>query len=133
MKDCPRCHGSGEIGWNDSPINDPQCAQEATCNVCHGEGVVVAHDPIGDRDEAVMAEHFEKLEAENYRLRKLCGPDPERIGDLLIRAEQGEARVRDLEAERQHILDCINLYGDQTLHGALDAAGLLMNGREGEK
>lgn len=40
--ECPRCHGSGEIGFNNSPINDPQCAEEAICNVCHGEGVVTA-------------------------------------------------------------------------------------------
>jgi DnaJ-class molecular chaperone len=37
---CPRCDGSGEIGFNPSPINDPQCADSAPCNVCHGEGVV---------------------------------------------------------------------------------------------
>lgn len=29
-------------------------------------------------------------------------------------------RLRD---ERQAVLDCINLYGDQTLHSALDAIG----------
>jgi hypothetical protein len=45
--------------------------------------------------------------------------------DAQSRAFKAEDRVRDLEAERQHILDCINLYGDETLHRALDAAGLL--------
>jgi hypothetical protein len=46
---CPRCHGSGEIGWNDSPIKDPQCAQEATCDVCHGDGEIVEDTPLAPR------------------------------------------------------------------------------------
>jgi ribosomal protein L37AE/L43A len=33
-------------------------------------------------------------------------------------------RVAQLEAERQVVLDCVNLYGDETLHAALDAIGL---------
>lgn len=40
------------------------------------------------------------------------------------------AAVAALEEERQAILHCINLFGDETLHGALDSAGLLMMGRE---
>lgn len=35
------------------------------------------------------------------------------------------AALERAEAERQAILDCINLYGDETLHAALDDAGLL--------
>jgi hypothetical protein len=50
-----------------------------------------------------------------------------------------EARLASLQvdydrlvAEQQAVLDCINLYGDKTLHAALDAAGLLPQG-DGEE
>lgn len=33
------------------------------------------------------------------------------------------SRIAELEAERQAVLDCVNLYGDGTLHSALDAIG----------
>lgn len=29
-----RCGGSGEVAWNPSPINDPQCEQTAPCPGC---------------------------------------------------------------------------------------------------
>lgn len=39
-----------------------------------------------------------------------------------IRAE-AHAEIARLLAERQAVLDCINLYGGETLHKALDAIG----------
>jgi hypothetical protein len=33
------------------------------------------------------------------------------------------ARIAALEAERQAVLDAVNLYGDEILHAALDAIG----------
>lgn len=33
------------------------------------------------------------------------------------------AKVERLREERQAVLDCINLYGDETLHSALDGIG----------
>lgn len=46
--------------------------------------------------------------------------------DRVVR-ERDEVRreVGSLRRERQAILDAINLYGDETLHRALDDAGLL--------
>ena len=38
--DCPLCHGAGEVGFNKSRNNDPQCDDSATCPTCHGEGVI---------------------------------------------------------------------------------------------
>jgi hypothetical protein len=37
---CPRCDGGGEVTWNPSPINDPQCVETATCPRCEGTGLV---------------------------------------------------------------------------------------------
>lgn len=37
--------------------------------------------------------------------------------------EWAVARIAELEAERQAVLDAINLYGDSVLHGALDDIG----------
>lgn len=36
----------------------------------------------------------------------------------------------DAWAERQAVLDCINLYGDKVLHAALDDAGLFPRGQD---
>lgn len=38
-------------------------------------------------------------------------------------AREMEAEVERLQAERQAVLDAVNLYGDETLHRALDAIG----------
>ncbi len=35
---CQQCDGGGEVHWNPSPINDPQCEEAATCPRCDGEG-----------------------------------------------------------------------------------------------
>ena len=47
--------------------------------------------------------------------------------DHYTRAEgeihEARARVAALEAERQAVIDAVNLYGDETLHHALDAIG----------
>lgn len=40
-----------------------------------------------------------------------------------MNADELRARVEALEAERQAVLDVINLYGDDVLHSALDAIG----------
>lgn len=37
--------------------------------------------------------------------------------------QQLKAEVERLRAERQAVLDCVNLYGDETLHKALDTIG----------
>lgn len=37
--ECPRCHGDGEVGFNPSPVNDPQCEDTALCPDCHGSGL----------------------------------------------------------------------------------------------
>jgi hypothetical protein len=36
---CQQCYGGGEVHWNPSPFNDPQCDESATCPRCDGEGV----------------------------------------------------------------------------------------------
>jgi DnaJ-class molecular chaperone len=57
---CPRCGGGGEVTWNPSVRNDPQCEESATCPVCRGHGEV-------DADELEEAEPDE--------------PDYDRIND----------------------------------------------------
>ena len=37
--------------------------------------------------------------------------------------ERLQAEIERLQAEHQAVLDCINLYGDETLHSALDGIG----------
>ncbi len=37
---CTQCDGGGEVTWNPSPINDPQCVETATCTRCDGRGLV---------------------------------------------------------------------------------------------
>jgi hypothetical protein len=41
------------------------------------------------------------------------------------RAKKAEAEVEKLREERRAVLDCINLYGDEVLHKALDAIGFV--------
>ncbi len=40
------------------------------------------------------------------------------------------AEIERLQAQRQAVIDCINLYGEETLHKALDAVGFVV--RDGE-
>lgn len=42
LVDCPRCHGSGEVHSNPSPINDPQCVVDHVCPACHGDAMVTS-------------------------------------------------------------------------------------------
>lgn len=36
---CPNCHGDGEIPFNPSSNNDPQCEDSARCPDCNGDGL----------------------------------------------------------------------------------------------
>ena len=38
--DCPYCRGEGEIAYNPSWNNDPQCETSDRCPTCHGAGTV---------------------------------------------------------------------------------------------
>ena len=46
---CPRCHGTGEVIANDSPIGDPQTAYPATCPDCGGDGAARALHQVAER------------------------------------------------------------------------------------
>ena len=41
---CPDCDGGGEVHWNPSPINDPQCVETARCPTCRGDGAIDAEN-----------------------------------------------------------------------------------------
>jgi len=43
---CPQCDGGGEVTWNPSPINDPQCDKTATCPRCDGSGLERDRPPV---------------------------------------------------------------------------------------
>lgn len=74
-----------------------------------------------------------KLEVENARLRELyenVTGNRERFGwtiDHLLECEEAlrvaEEATEAFAQERQDVLNCINLYGDETLHKALDSIG----------
>lgn len=74
-----------------------------------------------------------KLEVENARLRELyenVTGNRERFGwtiDHLLECEESlrvaEEATEAFAQERQDVLNCINLYGDETLHKALDSIG----------
>lgn len=65
----------------------------------------------------------------------LCEDTGERAHDGACPVHHGDACLRVYvalgvaEAERQAVIDVVNLYGDEVLHGALDAVGALMDGR----
>ncbi len=35
---CPQCDGGGEVAWNPSLDDDPQCVETGTCPRCEGAG-----------------------------------------------------------------------------------------------
>lgn len=100
MKDCPRCHGSGEIGWNDSPVNDPQCAQEATCNVCHGEGAVAANEALQEQLTEVLRQRFPFLLSGCHATVAVCALAALGLDDLDAAVERG-ARGLHLDYKRE--------------------------------
>lgn len=69
MRECPQCHGSGEVhgfGYATNPfsgvqVNDPQMEESAPCPRCDGEGVL---DDRFDRVDAPSKKHGPQ-EAEN--------------------------------------------------------------------
>lgn len=54
----------------------------------------------------------------------------ESIASSLISGAAEKLDLQALKAEREAVIHCINIYGDSTLHNALDSAGLLMDGRD---
>lgn len=53
---CPRCHGAGEVSWNPSRSNDPQCVETARCAHCGGEGSLELCHRCGGRGAAPAGE-----------------------------------------------------------------------------
>jgi hypothetical protein len=43
---CEECDGSGEVHWNPSRNNDPQCERDEACGHCGGSGVKPRFVPI---------------------------------------------------------------------------------------
>lgn len=80
--DCPRCHGNGEIQFNPSRINDPQCVDNAACPDCHGEGTAELLTPqeLGTLLAAIVqgmskldGASLTHLESATEKLRQLHG------------------------------------------------------------
>lgn len=66
---------------------------------------------------STLLEDWVKWDGHTYREAKLIHSVNARINALIA------DRVEDLEAERQAVLDVINIYGDEVLHSQLDAIG----------
>ena len=72
---------------------------------------------------AGLADAVERLEAERDEAIDAHDTLIDEQRPLLTEVSDLEARVAALEAERQAVIDAVNLYGDETLHHALDAIG----------
>ena len=64
-----------------------------------------------------------ELESEVERLQRDNDLALRAMGEYWEERDAARARVAALEAERQAVIDAVNLYGDETLHHALDAIG----------
>lgn len=87
---CSRCHGSGEVHRNPSPIGDPQCAEDYPCDRCDGTGTTddgVALEVRGWHGVDHDPEFFLSREWGAYAVRNRADPTRTVVGRQNTRAQ----------------------------------------------